>query len=311
MEATLERPSALRVTLTWTLMAGTIIFVVVAAVWWLHKHSPVEESGKALAGAVGYAIGSVMCGGFFLGLALLFYLATIVSGCFSFTFKRPMWKAARLKMGFANIVLMVLSGAGSGFLGGAILGPVLLFSGLNVQMARLLPLLLMLAVVQVASWRVFVWAPLEKRIIWNRLRTTGVSHAEVQSAILVGLSNQATGFIKRFGATDNDIGGLWLTPELLIYRGDGEQFGVTREQLVQMEQQTEDRTASFFGSTAQVTLHVSLSDGSIRPIRLHAKGHWTKENKRAAMDALADAIAEWHRRKQFVYTAKPVRLPKY
>ena len=258
-----------------------------------------------------YAIHSLKCGGFFLGLGLLFYLTAIITGCFSFSFKRPIWKMARVKLWLANIVLIGLLGLGLGFLCGALLGPGLLWLGLNPRTALLVPVLLMIVVVQIASSWVVIWAPLEKRIIRKRFRTAGVSRAEVYSAMLVGLSNPGSGFARRFGAVEEDLGGLWLTPELLIYRGDGEQFGLTREQLVQMERRAERRSASVIGNMAHVILHILLPDGSVRPIRLHMAGHWTMGGKRAAMEALAGAIAQWHARKPFVYTPKPVRLPKF
>jgi len=79
----------------------------------------------------------------------------------------------------------------------------------------------------------------------------------------------------------------------LMYRGDREQFDLTRQQLAQMERKADTRSTTVLGGIAHVILHVRLPDGSLRPIRLHTEGHWTMGGKRRAMDALAEAIAGW------------------
>ena len=98
---------------------------------------------------------------------------------------------------------------------------------------------------------------------------------------------------KRFAAIEEDMGALWVVPDLLMYRGDSEQFDLTREQLVQMERKADTRSTSVLGGIAHVILHARLPDNSIRQIRLHTEGHWTMGGKRKAMDALAEAIARW------------------
>jgi len=250
MEATPHRPSTLRIALTWAVMVAVIVGVVVAAFWWTHHQLAAKESAAATTGVVAFSIGSLDFGGFFLGLGLFFYLAAIVTGCFSFSFKRPIWKAAKVKLYFANIVVVVLLALGLGFLCAALLGPVLLKLGLDAWMARLLPVMVMVVAVQIMALWVLIWSPLEKWIVKRRLRVMGVSRAEIDSAALVGLSEPGSGFAKRFGMIEEDLGGLWLTPELLIYRGDGEQFGLAREQLAQMERRADNRSTSVLGGIA-------------------------------------------------------------
>jgi hypothetical protein len=148
--------------------------------------------------------------------------------------------------------------------------------------------------VQLVQLWVLIWSPLEKRIITQRLAALGITPAQLQSAALVGLSNPASGLAKRFAAIEEDMGALWVGPDRLIYRGDNEQFDITREQLVQMERKADNRSTSVLGGIAHIILHVKLADGSVRQIRLHTEGHWTMGQKRKAMDALADAIVRWH-----------------
>jgi len=158
----------------------------------------------------------------------------------------------------------------------------------------MLPVMVMVVGVQIVQLWVLIWSPQEKRIIIKRLAVLGIMPAQLQSAALVGLSNPASGLTKRFAAIEEDMGALWVQPDLLMYRGDGEQFDLTRDQLAQMERKADNRSTSVLGGIAHVILHVRLSDGSIRQIRLHTEGHWTMGRKRKAMDALADAIARWH-----------------
>jgi hypothetical protein len=160
-------------------------------------------------------------------------------------------------------------------------------------MASMLPVMAMVVGVQIVQLWVLVWSPLEKHIILKRLAAQGIAPAQLQSAALVGLSNPASGLAKRFAAIEEDMGALWVEPALLMYRGDSEQFDLTRDQLAQMERKADNRSTSVLGGIAHVILHVRLSDGSIRQIRLHTEGQWTMGGKRKAMDALAEAIARW------------------
>jgi hypothetical protein len=311
METTTKRPATLRIVLTWTLVVAVIVFFAAAALWWNHNRAASGESAATPSTTLAHSSGSLISGGVCLGVGLLFYVAAILTGCFSFSFKRSIWKAAKVKLYFANIALIVLLALGLGFSLGSFLGSVLLSLGLDAGLARLLPVMLMIVVVQIVSLWVLIWSPLERRIIRKRLRAMGVSRAELDSAALVGLSDPASGFAKRFGMIEEDLGGLWLTPELMIYRGDGEQFGATREQLVQLERRADHRSSSVLGGIAHIVLHLNLAGGSVRQIRLHTEGHWTMAGKREAMDALAGAIAQWHARRSFLYTPKPVRLPRF
>lgn len=257
--------SRLKTTLAWLLVVGAIVCTSAIAFWCSHHWMPAEQPVKTFSKVLASAVASLKFGGFFLGLGLLVYLATLLTGCFSFSYRRPVWKAAKVKLYFVNIVVVLLLALGLGFVCAAFLGSGLMLLGLDARLALLLPVMLMVAVVQIVLLWVLIWAPLEKRIIRTRLKTMGVSLAEIDSAMLVGLSNPATSLAGCFGAIEGDVGGLWFTPELLIYRGDVEQFGVAREQLAQMERRLDHRSTSALGGIAHVILHISLADGSVRP----------------------------------------------
>ncbi|MGA9452743.1 MAG: hypothetical protein WBW41_15525 [Verrucomicrobiia bacterium] len=293
MEPTNQRPSKLRIVLTWLLMVVAIVILAMLAFWWNHRPMPAQETAEEPAGAIVHSIFFLCVGGFFLVLGVGSYLTVIFSDCFTFNFRQPVWGAVKTRKFIANIIVTVLLALGAGFVLAALLAPVLTALGLDPGMANLLPVLVMVVGVQIVQLWVLVWSPVEKRIITKRLAALGITPAQWQSAALVGLSNPASGLAKRFGAIEEDVGALWVEPELLMYRGDNEQFDLAREQLAQMERKADNRSTSVLGGIAHVILHVKQADGSVRQIRLHTEGQWTMGQKRKAMDALAEAIARW------------------
>jgi hypothetical protein len=277
----------------WLLMVVAIVFFVVIAFWWSHRPAPAGAPAEEPAGMLVHSVFFLFVGGFFLVAGVLTYLAVIFTGCLTFRYAQPVWDAVKGKKFIANIVVPVLLALGAGFILAAFLAPVLRVLGLDAGMATMLPVMLMVVVIQVAQLWVLIWSPLEKRIILKRLAAQGITPAQLQSAALVGLSNPASGMAKRFAAIEEDVGALWIVPDFLMYRGDREQFDLTREQLAQTERKADNRSTSVLGGIAHVILHVRLPDGSVRQIRLHTEGQWTMGGKRQAMDALAEAIAGW------------------
>jgi hypothetical protein len=275
----------------WLLVVGVMVFFALFAFW--RKRVPMPEAEEP-AGVIVHSVFSLFVGGFFLVLGVMIYLAVIFTGCFTFSYKQPVWAVVKTKNFFANIIVIVLLALGVGFLLAAFLGPMLVALGLDAGLANMLPVMLMVVGVQIVQLWVLVWSPLERRIITHRLAALGITPAQLKTAALVGLSNPASGLAKRFASIEEDMGAIWVGPDLLIYRGDNEQFDVTREQLVQMERKADNRSTSVLGGIAHIILHVKQPDSSVRKIRLHTEGHWTMGQKRKAMDALADAIARWH-----------------
>lgn len=293
MEPTDQRPSRLRVGLMWLLMVAVIVIFAVLAFWWNRGRVPAEAPAEEPAGIIAHSLFFLVIGGFFLVAGAAAYLAVIFTGCFTFDYRRPVWAAVKAKQFVVNIVVTVALALGLGFALAAFLAPVLTAAGLDAGLANLLPVMLMVVGLQVLQLWVLMWSPVEKHIITRRLAAQGITSAQLQSATLVGLSNPASGMAKRFAAIEEDMGALWVVPDLLMYRGDSEQFDLTREQLVQMERKADTRSTSVLGGIAHVILHARLPDNSIRQIRLHTEGHWTMGGKRKAMDALAEAIARW------------------
>lgn len=274
----------------WLLMVGVIAFWVVF--WLVRKRGevPADESEHGMVAS----ILSLVVGAFFLGLGLAIYLAAVFTGCFSFSYRRSVWPGAKVRMYFLNIVVTVLIGLGFGFLLSAFVRPLLLGLGLDAGIASMLPVMITIGGIQVGQLWVLMWSPMERRLILNRLEALGIKPAQLQNAFLVGLSNPASGFKKRFGSIEEDMGALWVGPEQLIFWGDVEQFSIAREQIVEIVRKADNRSTSMLAGIAHVILHVRLADSSVRQIRLHTEGLLTMGRKRQTMDALAGAINHWY-----------------
>ena len=241
-----------------------------------------------------HSVVSILFGGFFMVLGLVGYLAVTYTGCFTFDFSRPVWMAVKTKLFFVNIIIPVVLALGAGFILSAFLGLVLKTMGMDSGMADFLPVMLMIGCFQAMQLWVLIWSPMERLIIERRLAPLGIKPEQLRTAVLVGLSNPASCFTKRFAAIEEDIGALWVGPEQLIYWGDGEQFGISREQIVEIERKADNRSTTVLGGIAHIILHVGLPDDSVRQIRLHMEGVWTMGQKRRTMDSVADAITKWH-----------------
>lgn len=295
METSTNPVSKSRVLLTWLLMVGMIVGIMVFFFWRAAAiHPPPPEEPGTAPGPLVHSIISLIVGGFFLTLGLIGYFIVIFTGCFTFDYGRPVWNAVKAKKYVANIIVMVAVGLGLGFGLSAFVSPVLRSFGLDQQLANMAPLMVVLILFQVMQLWVLVWSPLEKRIIVKRLAAMGITLEHLQGATLVGLSNPASGLAKRFGAIEEDMGGLWITSQQLMFRGDVEQFDLSREEVVQIERRGDNRSTTALAGIAHVILHVRQPDGGTREIRLHVEGLWTMGQKKKVMNTLAEAINQWH-----------------
>jgi hypothetical protein len=292
MQQTKKPVSKLLVGLMWLILAGNAVFWCGFWVWHYRSDAPApaDEPGVALF----RAIGMIIIGGLFLAAGVVSYIAVLLSNCLTFSFNEPVWRAFKPKLFLANIVVPLLVALGIGFIISAFATPILLGLGIAPGVAGLLPVLGMVALLQISQMWIQVWAPLDRRFIRKRLKAQGLSDAQLQSAILVGLSDPRRSSFKKFGGIEEDVGALWIAPEQLVYYGDIERFSITRDQLVQIERRSDAGSATILSGLAHVILHLRLADGSERQIRLHIEGVPTQGKKRKLMDELADAIARWH-----------------
>lgn len=278
----------------WLLMAGSIVFWLGIAFWVFRRHEQPEAMPEEPAETIGHSLVTLFIGGFFLVCGAGLYLATIFTGCFTFNVQRPAWVAAKRKLYFANIIVPLLLSLGLGFMLSAFITPVLAALGLEQSLAFMLPVMAMVALTQVVELWVLIWMPVETYIIRKRLATMGISPEQIQTATLVGWSNPASTYAKRFGRIEEDVGALWITPDRLIYRGDVEPLDLSRDQVTAIEQKADKGSTSVLAGMAHVILHVQQPDGSDRQIRLHTEGLWTLGRRKQKMNALATAIQRWH-----------------
>lgn len=98
METTNNPVSKSRVLLTWLFMVGMIVFLMVFFFWRAAAvHSPPPEEPGTAPGPLVHSIISLLIGGFFLVLGLMGYFTVILTGCFTFDYRRPVWNAVKAK----------------------------------------------------------------------------------------------------------------------------------------------------------------------------------------------------------------------
>jgi len=288
--------STLRIIFTWILSVALIVGITVF-VFWINggfAHRPGTAESETPASGIVHSVFYFMAGALFLVLGVSGYFAVILTTCMTFDFRRPVWDEVKTKQYVANIIVPVALGLGGGFMLSALVQVPLRRLGLDAGMANMLPLLVVIVGFQVIQMWVLIWAPVEKRMILQRLTAQGITGEHLRHATLVGLSNPSSGLAKRFAAIEEDMGAMWMTQDLLMYRGDREQWDLRRDQVANLERKTDNRSTTALAGIAHVILHVQQPDGSLRQIRLHVEGLWTMGRKKRVMDALAGRIANWH-----------------
>ncbi|MDB6015860.1 MAG: hypothetical protein JWR19_349 [Pedosphaera sp.] len=282
--------SKIRVFLMWAILVGNILFW--SAFWIWYNSGRAQPSADAIP-AFAHAILMIFLGGFFLVAGVMSYLIVLFTHCLTFNFSRPVWSALKARLFIANIFVPLLAALGVGFLASAVLSPILLQLGLSESTARMAPVLGAVVILQLLQVWILVWSPLETRVIQRRLQALGITPEQLKSGFYLGLSNPARGTFQRFGTIEEDMGMLWFTPAQMVYWGDGEQWAIGRDQLVEVERRADRGSTTMLSGTAHVILHLQLPDGTQRQIRLHTEGVATMGGKRKAMDKLSEQIEAW------------------
>lgn len=293
MQTSAKPASRIKVVLLWLLVVGNLVFWIGFWLWRNHNEAPspsTEESAPDVVKSIFY----LFVGGFFLAIGVGAYLIFIFTNGLTFNFNEPVYKNFKGKKYLANIVVPLFAALGLGFALSAFVTPLLQSFGFSTGLASMLPVLGMVAILQILQIFVLIWSPLEKRLITKRLAAKGIVDAQLQSAILVGLSDPTGSSFKKFGGIEEDVGALWLDADRLIYWGDTEQFSITRDQLLQLEQKADSGSTTMLVGATHPILHVQLPDGTQRQIRLHAEAIGTMAKKRRALDQLANSIITWH-----------------
>jgi hypothetical protein len=283
----------------WALVLGSVIFWLFF--WMLFWHHPQSETSAntpsvtdSPASLFGHVVFTIFLGLFFLAAGGIGYFLVLMTCGFTFNFTRPIWPRLKVKIYLFNICIPLAVTMGVGFLLSSFFTPVLEGFGMPPEFAFMMPLMGAVGVGQLVNIWVLVWAPLEKRAINRRLSAIGITPAQMETGIYLGLSDPShRSLAKRFAAIEEDIGMLWFAPEQLIYYGDTERLSITREQLVSVDRRVDGRSTTALSGTAHVILTVRLPDGTQRLIRLHTEGVTTMGGKRRAMNQLNERIMAW------------------
>lgn len=292
MQTTKKPVSKLKVVLLWALVLGNLFFW--CGFWLWHAHGQPQSATHEEGSELIQSIVMLVFAGFFLVAGVGSYFLLISTSCFTFNFRNPVFAAYKGKLYLAKIGVPTLSSLGVGFVLAALFGPMLKGFGMSGSSTYLLPLFAALIPMQIAQMWVTIWAPITKRLIRNRLLAQGITAAQLQSAMLIGISDPTRSSFKKMTLIEDDVGALWISPDRLVYWGDTEQFAITREQLVEIERRADSGSTSMLGGITHAILHVRLPDGQERQIRLHIEGKWTLGHYKKAMDELAETIANWH-----------------
>jgi len=278
----------------WILMIGVMLILAVAAGCWLFLRQrdggpALDEPGPDLPGTIVLLV----IGIFFTGAGVTGYATVVLTNCLTFDFTRPVYRDFKGKLFFANIIVPLLLGLGPGLVIGLLVRPLLEGFGLKPTMALYLPGLAMVALTQIVQLWVLIWAPVEKRLIMKRLMARGLSDAQLQAGLFVGISDAAKSSLRKFGGIEDDLGVLWVGPQQLIYWGDNDEFAFNRGDIT-LERRTDNASVTILGGVAHLILNVQAPEGASRQIRLHSEGYWTLGRSRRAMDAMAEAVTRWH-----------------
>jgi hypothetical protein len=294
-----NKKSWFKVLRVWFLLLGSAVFSLLIFGWVALNLYPREKTpAVSISGNnedfLAHSIVNIFVGAFFLVLGIGGYVVAVLTQCLTTNFTAPVWPSLKVKIWFANLLVLLGVGLGVGFIAAAFLTPVLAEAGVSQELSTIIPVGCAVLGVQFFCAWFLIWAPLEKRAIEGRLLAMGLTPAQLQTGTYVGLSNpEERGVGKRFCAIEEDIGMMWVGPESLIYYGDGERMNITREVLVSVERQVDGRSTTALSGTAHVILGVLLPNGTVRRIRLHTEGVRTMGGKRKAMDQLSAAIEGW------------------
>jgi hypothetical protein len=221
------------------------------------------------------------------------YFIVLAAQCFIFDFDAPVLPRLKGRLYAANIIVPMFLLGGVAAILGAPLSQVLISAGAPSAYAvggSVLGLFFLLQMVMI--W-LQIWAPLEKSIITRRLGAYGITPQQLTGAAFVGISDPSRSSLKKLTLVEDDIGALWITPEVLAYRGDDDHFDIRPEQFIAMQRKADKWSTTSLAGAIHVLVRFRTSEGGERVVRFHVEGGWTLRAKARAMDRLAEQIGNW------------------
>ncbi len=226
------------------------------------------------------------------------YAIVVATRALTFRFDVPVWKGANSRLSLANFVIPLIWQGGLVCLVMALTMPILLAFGVTVGWGVFISLLIGLVPGQfILSW-VDPWAPIQRKIIQNRMAARVLTAPEGSASYFAGLSDaDGPPWWNKGRYIEQDVGVLTLEPQQLRYTADQPDrdllIPANRIQSIVRAPDVKD-TVSFVGGR-HIILHWEDENGAPQAVRLHAcGGSWTELSVARALDRLADAITTWH-----------------
>jgi len=256
-----------------------------------------EEGGVLL-----HVIAMGLLGTVSLGVGTMGYFVVVLTRCFTSDFNKPFWDRLQTKLFLANIVVPLFIVVGVSCYVSMVVTPLLQeFAGVEGLPAFVFPFLVTCILLQLALVSMDIWTPLLKSATRMRLLTRGVLPDDLRAGSYTGISDpEKSSAKKRF--IEEDLGVLWLHEDAMCYRGDTEDFSVRREELIEVQRESNPWSWAAYWGAVDVLIRVRIGEEGERRIRLHPMGSWTLLGVGKADDRLAEAIEAWR-------AASPVAPP--
>jgi hypothetical protein len=199
----------------------------------------------------------------------------------------------RVRFYIANIIIPVFAGLALGLCSAAFLTPILTSAGLSFAVALAIPCLGMFVISQLVLNYVSIWNPIQKAAVKKRMAAFGISQQNMQWGIHMGISDPAKSSLKKLTTIEEDVGMMWIKPDLIVYRGDADGFIIRRGLLAEIERLTDSGSVAALAGAVNVIIRFRNQDGTERKVRLHPQDCWTLRQVATKSNELADQITTW------------------
>jgi hypothetical protein len=277
------------------LLLGLIIVVSMVGGFWASGGFAREEPGamEGFAHQLLFVIVMAVFGAMALAGGVLAYAIVYYTNGLTSDFTRPFFASFKPRLYFANVFVGLLFILGIALLIGAFATPILANLGLGSTLSFLLPLGCTLIIMQFVLMWLQIWSPLERRVIARRLSALGITPEQIESGIPIGISDPTQSSFRKMTLVEDDLGMLWIAPNLLIYRGDTDHFDIPRDRFIAMERKADAGSTSAYAGAVHIILRFFTPDGRERQVRLHTEGCPTLSRKARSLDELAGRLQDW------------------
>ena len=260
--------------------------------WLAVSQTPPPDPRQTAPETINMVLDFLFLGILSLAAAATAYFITFATQCFTFNYNKPIWKALRVRFYIANIIILVFTVLALGLCSAAVLTPILTAAGLSFAIALGIPFLGMFVISHLVLLYVSIWTPIQKAAVKKRMAAFGISQQNMQWGIHIGISDPAKSSLKKL-IIEEDIGMLWIKPDMIVYRGDADGFIVRRGLLAQIERLTDSNSPAALVGEVNVVIRFRNQDGTERRVRLHPQDCWTLRQAATRSNELADQLTTW------------------